>query len=95
MNNILTGGNMTKEFGYTAETQSEQRINSSQKNTEKFKDPRKKEIMRRALENTKLPRDVWNALIKDIQDGVGKKTICSKYGIKSGYFKYIKQIVGV
>lgn len=82
------------EFGYTAETQSEQRAKGSRKRTEKLKDPREKEMMKRALENTKLPRDAWNALIKDVQEGAGKKTICAKYGIKSGYFKYIKQIVG-
>lgn len=85
---------MAKEFGYTAETQSEQRTRRSQKNADKFKDPHEKEMMKRALENTKLPRDAWNALIKDIQEGAGKKTICAKYGVKSGYFKYIKQIVG-
>ena len=44
-------------------------------------------------EKLKFPRDVWEMLIEDVKSGLGKKTICNKYRIKYGYYKYLKSII--
>lgn len=82
-------------FEYEAKAPEKKSKLSSAKaaNTQNSIDPREREMINRALNKIKLSRDAWNALAADIRDGVGKTTICHKYGIKSGYYKYIKKII--
>lgn len=81
------------EFGYTAELPEKKTQPNIQK-TSKALDPHEKEMMNRALSKIKLPREAWTAMAQDIRNGAGKATICKKYGIKTGYYKYIKKIMG-
>ena len=80
-------------FEYTAEPPAKKSKLSSAKAPKLNIDPHEREMINRALNNIKLSRDAWNALAVDIRKGEGKNTICKKYGIKSGYFKYIKKII--
>jgi hypothetical protein len=75
------------EFGYTAEVRSSQSNKRKYKKKEKFEDPHDIEMKNRVLDKVKLPNGAWDQLRKDLLNGDGKKTICQKYGIKSGYFK--------
>lgn len=80
---------MAKEFGYTAETQSEGKKKVEKDNV----DPHDVEMMKRSLKNVKLPTDGWKQLRKDLKAGWGKDYICRKYGIKRSYFKHLKRII--
>lgn len=80
------------EFGYTAEAP--KKPDRKPVKVPKQLDPHEKEMMNRALNKIKLPNEAWKAMAHDIRSGAGKATICRKYGIKSGYYKYIKKIMG-
>lgn len=84
---------MAAEFGYTAETQSEQREKNISEQKEKIADPHDVKIMKKAIANTKLPSDAWKELKQDILNGAGKSTICNKYGVKRSYFKYLRNTI--
>lgn len=81
------------EFGYTAET-SEKKKRPNIAKTSKALDPHERELTNRALNKIKLSREAWTAMAQDIRNGAGKATVCKKYGIKAGYYKYIKKIMG-
>lgn len=83
------------EFGYTAElpNKTEDTMTVAQKRAQRI-DPHEAKMIKKALNKIKLSRDAWNAMAADIKAGAGKHTICSKYGLKSGYYKYIKKIMG-
>ncbi len=80
-------------FEYTAEPPAKKSKLSSAKAPRINIDPHERKMINRVLNNIKLSRDTWNALAVDIRKGEGKNTICKKYGIKSGYFKYIRKII--
>ena len=48
-------------------------------------------ILKRFFNKTKFTDDEWSELLKDFNNKSAKSYICSKYNIKTGYYKYLKK----
>lgn len=57
----------------------------------KSSDLREKKMVERVMTKIKLPTAYWNGITKDLKDGVAKRIICSKYGIKPSDLKWLKK----
>jgi hypothetical protein len=55
----------------------------------KYDDPHDKVMVERVLDKIKLNTATWRELQKDVKEGAGVKSISLKFGIKSGYVKWL------
>lgn len=81
---------MSVEYGYVADSK-----RGKKKKENKFTDPHDLKMLEKVQEKIKLPNQAWSEMRRDFESGFGKKRICAKYGINSGYYKYLKNIIGV
>ena len=55
----------------------------------KYNNPHDKVIVKRVLERTKLNTATWREFQKDVGEKAGVKSLSRKFGIKSGYVKWL------
>lgn len=48
-------------------------------------------ILQRFFKNCKLTSDQWDDLFEDFKKGESKSIICTKFSIKNGYYKAVKE----
>jgi len=60
----------------------------------KSSDLREKKMIERVMTKIKLPNDYWNGLEKDLKEGMPKRVICGRYGIKPSDLKWLKKALG-